>query len=50
MEGDSVPDPRGVPNAVRWDAPGFYRSSEGAWELVVDQSKNQIIHFQFKSW
>ncbi len=45
----SVPDPGGVPGALRWDVPGTFRSSSGAWELVVDPSTNTIVHFNFTS-
>jgi len=31
MEGaNPIPDPGGVPGALRWDVPGAFRGSEGA--------------------
>lgn len=42
-----LPDPQGVPNALRWDVPGFFNGSEGTWQLVVDTSNNTILHWNF---
>ena len=36
-----------VQTAVRWDVPGFFRGTEGTWELVIDLATNTIIHFNF---
>lgn len=45
--GKGVPDPGGVPGALRWDVPGTFRGSQGTWELVVDKS-NTILHMNFR--
>jgi hypothetical protein len=45
--GPGVPDPQGVPGALRWDVPGAFRGSEGTWELVYDTNSNTILHFNF---
>ena len=45
--GKGVPDPGGVPGALRYDVPGMFRGSKGIWELVVD-STNTILHFNFQ--
>jgi hypothetical protein len=47
--GTPVPDPGGVPGALRWDVPGALNGSSGTWELVVDPQTNTILHFLFKS-
>ncbi|MEU4184039.1 hypothetical protein, partial [Micrococcus luteus] len=47
--GDPVPDPGGVPGALRWDVPGALGKSPGTWELVVDPERNTILHFLFRS-
>jgi hypothetical protein len=47
--GTPVPDPGGVPGAVRWDVPGTLNGSSGTWQLVVDRATNTILHFQFQS-
>ena len=44
---------RGVPDAtargaLRYNVPGSFRGSQGTWELVVDQSRNIIYHFNFR--
>lgn len=46
---DPIPDPGGVPGALRWDVPGAFRGSEGTWQLVVDPSSNTVLHFLFRS-
>jgi RHS repeat-associated protein len=43
-----IPDPGGVPGALRWDAPGAVQGTAGVWELVVDTRTNTILHFVFK--
>ena len=45
--GTPVPDPGGVPGALRWDVAGSFRGSEGAWELVLDPSTNTVLHYNF---
>lgn len=47
--GTPVPDPGGVPGALRWDVPGALNGSSGTWELVVDPQTDTILHFLFKS-
>jgi hypothetical protein len=42
-----IPDPHGVPGALRWDVPGTFRGSNGTWELVVDTNTNTVLHFNF---
>ena len=42
-----IPDPRGVPGALRWDVPGTFRGKEGVWELVVDPVSETILHWNF---
>ncbi|MCT7981237.1 RHS repeat-associated core domain-containing protein, partial [Laspinema olomoucense] len=42
-----VPDPRGVPGALRWDVEGSFRGREGIWELVVDPKTKTVLHFNF---
>jgi RHS repeat-associated protein len=44
-----IADPGGIVGGLRWDVPGFYGKAEGVWELVVDPTKNQVVHFVFKS-
>jgi hypothetical protein len=45
--GRGIPDPAGVPGALRWDVAGTFRGSPGTWELVV--KGDQIFHFVFIS-
>jgi len=45
--GTPIPDPGGVPGALRWDVPGFYNGSDGTWQLVIDPATNRILHFLF---
>ncbi|WP_354444981.1 RHS repeat-associated core domain-containing protein [Marinobacter sp. MBR-99] len=45
--GKGVPDPGGLPGALRYDVPGQFRKSQGNWELVVDPKNNTIYHFLF---
>jgi hypothetical protein len=33
--------------ALRYNVPGTFRGSQGAWELVVDPRTNTIFHFNF---
>jgi RHS repeat-associated protein len=47
--GKPIPDPGGVPGALRWDVPGAMNGSPGTWELVVDPKTKTILHFLFKS-
>jgi YD repeat-containing protein len=42
-----VPDPGGVPGALRWDTPGALNGRAGTWELVIDTNTNRILHFNF---
>ena len=44
---DPIPDPRGVPNTVRWDVPGTFNGKSGTWELVINKETNTILHFLF---
>jgi len=46
---DPIPDPGGVPGALRWDVPGSFRGSAGTFELVIDPKTNRILHFLFRS-
>ncbi|EGO2584070.1 LysM peptidoglycan-binding domain-containing protein [Enterococcus faecalis] len=34
-------------NGLRWDVEGVFRDSQGTWELVIDNSTNTIVHFNF---
>jgi hypothetical protein len=43
-----IPDPGGVPDALRWDVPGSFRGSDGTWVLVVDPNTNTVLHFVFE--
>jgi hypothetical protein len=43
-----IPDPGGVPGALRWDAPGTMNGSSGTYELVVGPNTKTVLHFQFK--
>ena len=45
--GAGVPDPGGLPNALRFDVPGTFRGSPGTWELVIDPATGMIYHFNF---
>ncbi|CAN5304336.1 hypothetical protein BH09ACT5_BH09ACT5_11410 [soil metagenome] len=42
-----IADPGGIPGGLRWDAPGELNGSPGMWELVVDPSKGQVVHYLF---
>jgi hypothetical protein len=42
-----IPDPGGVPGALRWDVPGVFRGSNGTWELVVDPKTETILQWNF---
>lgn len=46
--GEPVPDPGGVPGALRWDVPGAVNGTSGTWELVVDPENKTILHFLFR--
>ena len=46
--GKPIPDPGGVPGALRWDVPGTFNKSTGTWELVIEPRTNRILHFMFK--
>jgi RHS repeat-associated protein len=46
--GPPVPDPGGVPDALRWDADGSFNLREGTYELVIDPAMKKILHFLFK--
>ncbi|MGH2750228.1 MAG: hypothetical protein ACRDK3_05055 [Actinomycetota bacterium] len=46
---DPIPDPGGVPGALRWDVSGAYGGSQGTWQLVVDPNTNTVLHFLFRS-
>jgi hypothetical protein len=45
--GKPIPDPGGIPGALRYDVPGAFRGSQGVWELVVDPVTRTIFHFNF---
>jgi len=45
--GKGVPDPGGIPGALRFDVPGAFRRSAGTWELVVHPETKMIYHFNF---
>lgn len=47
--GLGVPDPGGIPGALRYDVPGTFNGSQGTWELVVDPNTNTVYHFLFTS-
>ena len=44
--GKGLPDPGGVPGALRWEVPGTFRGSQGVWEVVVD-SADTVLHWNF---
>ncbi len=46
--GKAVPDPGGVPGALRWDVPGAVSGTKGTWELVIDPKSSTVLHFVFK--
>lgn len=46
---DPIPDPGGVPGALRWDVSGTFQGSSGVFELVIDPTTNRILHFLFRS-
>ena len=43
-----IPDPGGIPGALRWDVSGTFRGREGVWELVLHPEDKIIYHFIFK--
>jgi hypothetical protein len=45
--GKPIPDPGGIPGALRYDVPGHFRGAQGRWELVVDPKSRTIFHFLF---
>lgn len=40
---------KSLKNGLKWVVQGSYRGTPGTWELVVDCSKNTIVHFLFKT-
>ncbi|MEM6732449.1 MAG: hypothetical protein AAF658_12900, partial [Myxococcota bacterium] len=46
-EGDPVPDPGGIPGALRYDVPGTFRRTDGTWELVIHPDTDMVYHFFF---
>jgi RHS repeat-associated protein len=49
MKGTPKPDPGGIAGGLRWDVPGTMNGSKGVYELVVNPTTKQIVHFLFKS-
>jgi len=47
MNGGTPIKDSALKNGLRWDVPGYFRGSEGIWELVVDLDTNTIVHFNF---
>lgn len=45
--GSPKPDPGGIPGGLRWDVPGTMNGAKGVWELVVNLTTKQIVHFVF---
>ena len=45
--GTGVPDPGGIPGALRYDVPGTFNGSQGTYELVIDPQTNTVYHFNF---
>ncbi len=45
----SIPDPGGVPGALRWDTAGTLNGRRGTYELVVNPSTKTVLHFLFKA-
>ncbi len=45
--GKGVLDPQGVAGLTRYDVPGSFNGSKGTWQLVVDEAKKIIYHFNF---
>jgi len=45
--GSGVPDPGGLPGALRYDVPGSFNGSSGTYELVVNPETNTVYHFNF---
>lgn len=46
-KGGAIPDPGGVPGALRYDVSGSFRGVVGEWELVIDPKSKIIYHFNF---
>lgn len=46
--GRGVPDPGGIPGALRYDVPGSFNGSQGTYELVVHPDTNTVYHFLFR--
>lgn len=44
-----IPDPGGLPGGLRWDVPGSLNGSQGTWQLVVNPTTNEVVHYMFKS-
>ncbi len=44
-----IPDPGGIPGGLRWDVEGAFNGSKGVYQLVVNPSTKQIVHFLFTS-
>jgi len=42
-----IPDPGGVPGALRWDVAGQFRGSSGTWQLVINPKTETILHYNF---
>jgi hypothetical protein len=47
--GLGVPDPGGLPGALRYDVPGSFNGSQGTYQLVIDPNTNTVYHFLFTS-
>lgn len=49
QSGKAIRDPGRMSGAWRWDVPGAFNGSKGAWELVVNPRTMQVVHFLFRS-
>ena len=47
--GSGVPDPGGLPGALRYDVPGSFNGSSGTYELAIDPKTNTVYHFNLVS-
>lgn len=47
--GRGVPDPGGLPGALRYEVPGSLNGSTGTYELVINPQTNTVYHFLFRS-
>ena len=46
-KGGAIPDPGGIPGALKYNVNGSFRGTLGKWELVLDPKTKTIYHFNF---